>query len=242
MHARNVAILILATFTICTVASATTPADVRALFAKASKAPQPNLRFSDGTTTWIDGSVVHKLTSGRAVIVKATHLALDTDGAPEALRKCDRTANPQTALHRANHNPIDSNATPYIVLPKCSSKFNEKCMQNPPHVQLGLQKGDLAIVVNGNKAAYAIAADFGPEKKFGEGSIALHRQLGHEVVRKVKASTTCALKDVDLEGDTYIVIFPHSNSTSLSNSAISSRGSALWSALLAEEGLEPPAP
>lgn len=220
---------------VCGAANAGPQADVQKLFDKASHETQSPIRFSDGSSKWIDGSVVYKLASGRAVIVKATHLALDTDGASPEIRKCDSSAQAGTALPGAHGEPIDSNATPYIVLPRCDDSANKAiCEKSPPYRQLGLQKGDLAAVIVGDKIAYAIAGDVGPEKKFGEGSIELHRRLGHEVIGAVKDKPTCAA-NVSLSQDTYLVVFPKSNDKWLANSNIEDAGMSLWNALLAAE-------
>lgn len=61
---------------------------------------------------------------------------------------------------------VNANEVPYIVLPKGHD--------------WGVELGDLAMVINRTtgKSSPAIVADFGPENKLGEGSIALAQALG----------------------------------------------------------------
>lgn len=209
--------------------------DATLLFERAKQAPQKTINFSDKTTTWADGYSVYKLASGNAVIVKAHLLALDTDGASKEIRRCDRWAKAGTALPDKHGKDIDSNTTPYYVLPWCGdAKDRALCKQKPPYTQLELQKGDFAMVIAGEKMAFAIAADTGPEKRFGEGSIQLHRQLGHEVIGKVTGEPKCAANE-DLQQETFLVIFPKSNNKWLPNEQIKDKGTVLWKDLLRKE-------
>jgi hypothetical protein len=192
--------------------------------------------FSDGTTRWTGQTVsVSRLDNG-VVLVKASHMTLDTDGASQEIRACDKTSQPDTALTDPQGKPTDANVIPYIVLPWCGGAANrQKCRANPPHRQLGLRKGNLAAVVVGDKIAFAIAADLGPEKRFGEGSVALHRQLGHETVGKHPTNPRCA-KDESLNAEVVIVVFPGSNERWLPAGAIAQQGSTLWNQLLHPSG------
>ncbi|CAG9268274.1 hypothetical protein PUN4_550230 [Paraburkholderia unamae] len=236
MRVRRRAPLIAAALLACEVAKAEPREDVTRLIDKARQSHQQPVKFSDGSARWVDGSTVLRLQAGRAVIVMARHLALDTDGASPEVRRCDRDAKKGTALPDRHGNNIDSNTTPYYVLPWCDPESNSYaiCKKNPPYRQLGLQLGDLAAVVTGDKIAYAIAGDTGPEKKFGEGSIQLHRRLGHEVIGANPNDTQCAA-NVSLAQETYLVIFPKSNHKWLSNKEIDDAGAALWKMLLEAE-------
>ncbi|MDF3835652.1 glycoside hydrolase family 75 protein [Cupriavidus basilensis] len=204
--------------------------DVQRLVAKASAAP---VTFSDGTSQWIGNPFVYRTSNGKAIIVKAADLKLDTDGASKEIRACDNTSAAGTALPGPKGKPTDANITPYFVLPGCADAAN-KAACKAPYKQLGMQLGDLATVISGDKIAFAIAADSGPEKKFGEGSIQLHRQLGHEVVGKVAGRPKCAANR-SLASETYLVVFPGSNKTWLPNDRIQQEAGALWNGLLSEE-------
>jgi hypothetical protein len=192
--------------------------------------------FSDGTTNWTGQTIsVGRLNNG-VIVVKAHSMTLDTDGASKAIRACDRTAQPETALQDPRGNPTDANTIPYVVLPWCGGAANKnRCKANPPHRQLGLRKGNLAAVIEGDRIAFAIAADLGPEKRFGEGSVALHRKLGHETVGKHPTNPTCA-KNESLDAEVIFVLFPGSNDRWLSADAIDERGVILWNQLLQSLG------
>jgi hypothetical protein len=196
------------------------------------KAQPAAVTFSDGTTWWKGQTVsVGKLANG-VVIVKARHMTLDTDGASQEIRACDKTAQAGTALMTPQGRPTDANAIPYFVLPGCGGAANrERCTANPPYRQLGLRKGNLAAVISGEKIAFAIAADLGPEKQFGEGSVELPRRLGHETVGKHPTNPRCA-KDESLNAGVIFVIFPGSNDKWLPADAITEKGSTLWNQLL----------
>src|SRR5688500_16844846 len=80
--------------------------DVAGLLQKAQPAV---VTFSDGTTRWTGQTVsVGKLDNGVAV-VKARHMTLDTDGASQEIRACDKTAQPETALATPQGKPTDAN-------------------------------------------------------------------------------------------------------------------------------------
>ena len=207
--------------------------DVAVLLQKARPAV---VTFSDGTTQWKGQTVsVGKLANG-VVIVKARNMTLDTDGASQEIRACDRTAQPGTALTTPQGKPTDANVIPYFVLPWCGGAANaERCKANPPHRQLGLRKGNLAAVISGDKLVFAIAADLGPEKQFGEGSVDLHRRLGHETVSKHPTSPKCA-KNESLNAEVLFVVFPGSNDRWLPVDTIDEKGRTLWNQLLQSLG------
>jgi hypothetical protein len=96
-------------------------------------------------------------------------LELDTDGS--RFHKQDPTGQGDTSLHDAKDRPVDANRAPYFVLP-CHG-FCDK---------FGIKLGDIAAVVYKDRIEFAVFADCGPAHKLGEGSMALHRALGHETV------------------------------------------------------------
>lgn len=207
------------------------------------QAQTQNITFSTGVTGWKFGSSVRKLADGSAVIVRTTGLRLDTDGAPTEVRACDSSQQSGTSLHDLQGAAVNANAVPYFVLP-CTYPGKGTCPALPPYQQLHLELGDVAVVISGDKIAYAIAADFGPEDQFGEGSIQLHRDLGHEVVGKIAAHPQCAANET-LRAVTYLVIFPKSHKPGpiqkrlLSNDQIAHKAEELWKTLLAPKSIAP---
>jgi len=59
-------------------------------------------------------------------------------------------------------------------------------------------------VIFKDKIEFAVFADHGPSKKLGEGSIALHRSLGHEVIRGG------TFHDEAIDKDVITIVFPGS--------------------------------
>ena len=102
-----------------------------------------------------------------------SRLTLDTDGSVFASQ--DPTGDSQTSIQNADGTPVDADAIPYFVLPE--KNFYQ---------QFGIRLGDIAAVIYRDKIAFAVFADeYGDqqtEEQLGEGSIALHRLLGHETI------------------------------------------------------------
>lgn len=98
-----------------------------------------------------------------------SELQLDTDGWPDGKNKGDPTWQRETSWSYSTDTPINANEVPYFVLPKGGW---EK--------QFGISLGDYAAVIFKNRIAFAVFADRGAEKRLGEGSMELLRQLGEE--------------------------------------------------------------
>ncbi len=118
-------------------------------------------------------------------------LELDTDGS--SYYDQDPTGQNDTSLHDAHDRPLDSNRVPYFVLP-CKG-FCDK---------FGIHLGDVAAVIYGNHIEFAVYGDCGPSNKLGEGSIALHRALGHETVHNGK------LRNEGIDSGVITIVFPRS--------------------------------
>jgi hypothetical protein len=139
-------------------------------------------------------------------------LDLDSDGSPFA--KQDRTGQAETSLRYPGGRSVDANAVPYFVLP---GGF---------YAQHGVRLGDVATILNKGMMAFAVFADVGPHGKIGEGSIALHRALGHETIHNGK------LRDVGIDRGVVTIVFPGSgDGTPQTPDRISSRGRGLFALL-----------
>src|SRR6266851_2129765 len=117
-------------------------------------------------------------------------LDLDSDGSRFAVQ--DRTGDPDTSLHQPDGKPVDSENIPYFVMPRTFAE------------QFGIVLGDIAAVIFKDKIEFAVFADHGPSKKLGEGSITLHRSLGHEVMRGR------TFHDEAIDKDVISIVFPGS--------------------------------
>jgi hypothetical protein len=134
------------------------------------------------------GKAIFKLEGGE--LYYDSLLDLDTDGSRFAAQ--DATGQSDTSLHQPNGKPVDSDVVPFFVLP---GSFGE---------HQGFRLGDVAAVIFKDKVEFAVFADHGPSKKLGEGSIALHRSLGHETIRGGK------LHDEAIDADVITIVFPGS--------------------------------
>jgi hypothetical protein len=119
-------------------------------------------------------------------------LSLDLDGSP--FWKQDRPdSQPRTSVKWEDGANVDSNVYNYFVLP---GKFWEA------H---GFRQGDIAVVIYGLRVAFACFADVGPRKSLGEGSIALHRELGFETVHNGKVN-----RKWGIDRGVVTIVFPQS--------------------------------
>ena len=134
------------------------------------------------------GKAIFKLEGGE--LYYDSLLDLDTDGSRFSAQ--DATGQSDTSLHQPDGRPVDSDAVPFFVLP---GGFE---------AQFGISLGDVAAVVFEDKVEFAVFADHGPHRKLGEGSIALHRSLGHETIRSGR------LHDEAIDANVLTIVFPGS--------------------------------
>jgi len=138
-----------------------------------------------------------------------SNLELDTDGS--IYHKQDKTGQGQTSLRDSAGNSVDSNSIPYFVLPQYS--FGA----------WGIQTGNLGMVFYNARQSGAILADRGPVAKLGEGSIELHRRLGHETVINGK------LHNCGISGRILTIVFPRSgNGCAMSADAVDAAAFQCW--------------
>jgi hypothetical protein len=146
-----------------------------------------------------------------------SQLAVDTDGSRFATR--DRTGQARTAW-QPRHRAVDADTVPYFSV-------NLPVFHDP---RFGLRKGDIAAVIYHNTLAFAVLADVGG-RHLGEGSLALHRALGHE--RVVHRGTLHErFHDIGIPGGVITVAFPRSGDPGSAEltmpNHIQARGLQLW--------------
>ncbi len=95
-------------------------------------------------------------------------LDLDTDGSVYSAQ--DASGQMTTSAKDAKRNSLDADLINYFVLP---GGF---------YASHGIRIGDIGVVIYGIRKVYACFGDVGPSHKLGEGSISLHRDLGHETI------------------------------------------------------------
>jgi hypothetical protein len=123
-------------------------------------------------------------------------LDLDTDGS--AYWKQDKSGQADTATHLADSTALDADSTNYFVLPTGFA---------PKH---HIRKGDIGVVIFGLQLAFACYGDAGPSHHLGEGSIALHRALGHETIRGHDTASGGTLINSGISSGVITIVFPHS--------------------------------
>jgi len=119
-------------------------------------------------------------------------LSLDLDGSPFWTQ--DRPdSQPETSVKWEDDVSVDSNVYSYFVLP---GKFWEA---------RGFRQGDIGVVIYGLRVAFACFVDVGPQKSLGEGSIALHRDLGFETVHNGRVN-----RKWGIDSGVVTIVFPQS--------------------------------
>lgn len=123
-------------------------------------------------------------------------LNLDTDGSIYYAQ--DAQGQVQTSIENPDGSPVDADSVPYFVLPERGF-----------YQQFGIKLGDVAAVIYRGKIEFAVFADeYGgqdSEEQLGEGSIALHRALGHETI-----TAEGELIDEAIDGGVITIVFPGS--------------------------------
>ena len=154
-------------------------------------------------------------------------LAADNDGSPLFTRKAgprqppyvDRAHQSQTSW-QPHGKDLDANEVPFIALPIPFYKQIQRIHRS------GFKLGDIAAVFYQDYEVYAVLADLGGER-LGEGSIALHRDLGHELI------SGGAYHDESIARDVVTIIFPNTSDEDVTTrEAIRERGKKLVDRLI----------
>jgi Fungal chitosanase of glycosyl hydrolase group 75 len=123
-------------------------------------------------------------------------LDLDTDGS--VYHSQDGTGQGQTSAKYPDKSSLDADLINYFVLPK---NFYQ---------QFGIKIGDIGVVIYGIRKVYACFGDVGPPIKLGEGSIALHRELGHETIIGRDTPSGGRLINAGISSGVITIVFPGS--------------------------------
>jgi len=126
-------------------------------------------------------------------------LQTDADGSPR-FREIDPDAGQaETSLsfdgEEGQRQWVNAETVPYVVLPLHFYR------------NMGVQLGDVAAVVWQGHVAYAVFADEGPDHLMGEGSVALHEQLGFDPW-EMKDGTRQIVNGMD--DGVVVLVFPNS--------------------------------
>ena len=184
-------------------------------------------------------TALRRLPSG--AIAYVSKLAIDFDGSPLACGpNHDRSDQCGTSLMLRDAGgvptPVNADRIPYVVIPRRgaaegSAQFSQLT---------GVRVGDFGVVIWRGRVVPVIVADTGPYDRLGEGSLALHRALGHEqcAVRDAHDTCTQAKFQLSIESDVVTVLVPGTARTDLTPenlaAVVRSEGARLWAAHQAE--------
>ncbi len=163
-------------------------------------------------------------------------LAVDLDGSALAcsedrgrMDQCGTSLMPPNAAGAPT--PVDADRVPYVVIP--ISRPGEPRGEFTRLTGVGV--GDFGVVIWRGRTVPVIVADTGPWPKLGEGSLALHRELGHDECRRRDAAHVCRAGSDDMgsiEGDVVTVLFPGTARPDLTAETVEAvtrtEGTRLW--------------
>jgi hypothetical protein len=144
--------------------------------------------------------------------------------------------------------PVDADRIPYVVIPGAgpSQAAGEEFRQ-----RFEVSYGDYGVVIYRGKIVPVIVADGGPYNKLGEGSLALHRELGIDYCATRDEDGNCtelSRRPVSIAGDVAMILFPGSRDPRASLSpntlahVVQMKGLVLYKAFMREYGGKTPAP
>ncbi len=190
-------------------------------------------------------TALRRLPSGAVAYV--SKLAVDLDGSALA---CGPARGPSdqcpTSLMLPDASgalqPVDADRIPYVVIPNMGPPQNRGEFDR----LTGVRVGDFGVVIWRGVAVPVIVADTGPYNKLGEGSLALHRALGHDQCAERDAAGVC-VRGVEpmtsIEDGVVTLLFPGTARPDLTaenlEETVRREGARLWAEHQAE--IAPPA-
>jgi hypothetical protein len=182
-------------------------------------------------------TALRRLPGGAIAFV--SKLAVDLDGSafacgPNHGRMDQCPTSLMLTDERGQDVPVDADAIPYVVIPEAgpadvAGEFTRLT---------GIHVGDFGVVIANGRTVPVIVADTGPFSKLGEGSLALHRALGHEQCIGRRGEEACARVDDEgqsITADVTTILFPGSGRGDIAPHNIAamtnSEGLRLWSEL-----------
>ena len=136
--------------------------------------------------------------------------AVDADGSP-VVGGSGWPNNVQTWLtfdRSSQDNFVNAETVPFVVFPLADPKAGVSLMKDA-----GIGKGDLAVVVKGDRCSFAVVGDAGPWFRLGEASLRTHEDLGNPQCAETGQSPCRRLKKgsgVGIASDVTYIVFPHS--------------------------------
>lgn len=179
-------------------------------------------------------------------IAYVSKLAVDLDGSASACGpghgRMDQCQTSLTLSDDAGRDyPVDADTIPYVVIPEAGpdDAFGEFARLTGVHV------GDFGVVIARGHTVPVIVADTGPYSKLGEGSLALHRALGHEQCVTRDGHRICRSDDAgdSITSGVTTILFPGSARRDLTPANVAAvtrrEGLRLWARLRSRSGDHP---
>jgi hypothetical protein len=109
---------------------------------------------------------------GLDVVWWRADLDIDCDGEPSDICNVDTDPafQPDTAARSSTNEPLDATLVPYVVIPSVSERYD--------FTKAGLEMGSVVLIIHGDKIAYGILGDTGPDQIIGEASYKMAQLLG----------------------------------------------------------------
>ena len=146
------------------------------------------------TTHFIGKKFMCKFPGGQ--LYYESKLDLDTDGSFYVAQ--DPSGQQTTSAKDAQKNSLDADVINYFVLPGGFFAAHN------------IRIGDIGVVIYGIRKVYACFGDVGPATKLGEGSISLHRELGHETIVGRHTANGGRLINAGINSGVITIVFPGS--------------------------------
>jgi hypothetical protein len=144
-------------------------------------------------------------------VAYVSKLAIDFDGSPLACGPGrDRQDQCPTSLMLPDATgirvPTNADRINYVVIPNAGPPEN----RGEFHSLTGLGVGDFGVVIWNGAVVPVIVADTGPYTKLGEGSLALHRSLGHEQCAMRDTADVClqSKEQASIDEDVVTILVP----------------------------------
>jgi len=169
-------------------------------------------------------------------VAYVSKLSIDFDGSPLACGgNRNRSDQCPTSLMLTDasgvRTPVNADRVPYVVIPNMGPPEN----RGEFFRLTGARVGDFGVVIWNGTVVPVIVADTGPYNKLGEGSVALHRALGHDPCAARDEADVCREAAEPMEsigGDVVTILFPGSARTDLApetlEQTVRAEGMRLW--------------
>jgi hypothetical protein len=112
---------------------------------------------------------------------------------------------------------VNAEDTPFVVVPGRTPDRQINFQKDT-----GINAGDLAVAIKGDKCSFGVVGDSGPWFRIGELSLRAHADLGNPQCNVANQYPCTSIKDRGLEAPVYYLIFPKTRPAPLTNQNVNS--------------------